>query len=209
MEGKRMHNTQLRCSLLSIVFLLLCTACGSAIPPTMGSTTSRSTTSSVSSSPLTTSCPAAGKARAAVMPPLSSGHHTAVVYATNDDLNSMPDSAGFLKRYDAVTATTTQIVREANTSITSAHLSADGQWILFYSRVGGVQAQTTALQLVRIDGKYLQTLFCFGKPYANFLWSPDQKLVAFGVAPDVEPPTQYDLPGYYLLNLSSGEIHSS
>lgn len=201
-----MDNAQLRRALLLLVALLLCSACGSAIPLTRGSTTSGRTTFSGSSSPLSTSCPSVGRARAAVMPALPSGHHTAVVYAANDGFSSTSGGTGFLKLYDTMTGTTRQILREANTGIISAQVSADSQWILFYSR--SEMAGTTELQLVRVDGKYLQTLYCNEESFGDFLWSPDQKLVAFSVAPAVAgPTTEYDLPSYYLLNLSTGDIH--
>jgi len=62
------------------------------------------------------------------------------------------------------------IVTVSGTSLSSAQVSADGQWILFTNR--------PQLQAVRMDGQGLQTLYCDALS-SDFQWSTDQKLIAF------------------------------
>ena len=63
--------------------------------------------------------------------------------------------------------------------IGEAQISADGQWILFTA--DDAQGFGTTLQLVRMDGQGLQTLYCSmsGNGVGNIQWSPDQKTVVF------------------------------
>src|SRR2546427_733388 len=70
------------------------------------------------------------------------------------DINT--PTSGILKRYDIVTQRKTEIVNLANKSISIAQISTDGQWILFVSQ----GSRSAALQLIRMDGQGLQTLYC-------------------------------------------------
>ena len=170
--------------------LVLLAACGPFGPAASGSAPTASTggapatltTGGAASTPTTapmpatqTACPAAGTARAAVFAPLVAGSHQNVVYVFNQIL-SPEHFIGEIKRYDASTGKKVIIVTSPRSSIDEAQLSADGQWILFTIRVSG----KTALQLVRMDGQGLQTLYCSMSGINSIQWSPDQKMVAIG-----------------------------
>jgi pimeloyl-ACP methyl ester carboxylesterase len=131
--------------------------------------------------PTQISCPAVGAARAAVAVPLDMGNHQNLVYTYNiGTFHSGTDNgavSGILKRYDITTGTKTEIINLPHTSISQAQISTDGQWILFISQVSG----NSAIQLIRMDGKGLQTLYCSqpSMQIATISWSPDKKLLAF------------------------------
>ncbi|GCE04967.1 TolB family protein [Dictyobacter aurantiacus] len=116
-------------------------------------------------------CPPPGSARTAFMPALAAReHHQYVVYIL------MRAGQQFLVRYDPVNGQKTTLVRlDSDDYTVDARVSPDGEWILLKrSAYQGRQA----LQLVRIDGSYLQTLYC--APFiSNFLLSPDQRYVVF------------------------------
>ncbi|GHO90224.1 hypothetical protein KSF_002720 [Reticulibacter mediterranei] len=166
--------------LLTIACLcLLLTACGSTPAQSHITVTPRATRTT----PASTNCPPAGTGRAATMPPLSQplGHHQNLVYIS--DVDDQPTS-GSLVHYDVTTGSKTTILTLKNANIAEAQLSTDGQWILFTDQIYnpaihsyGVQM----LQLIRIDGKALQTLYCAPQGTASLMltWSPDQQHVAF------------------------------
>lgn len=147
---------------------------------------------------ISTNCPAPGTANAAVMPSITLGTHPNIVYIVNEGTQAQP-TFGTLKRYDVVTGGKVEIVKLANTTISEAQVSANGQWILFVVFVGG-QAK---LQLIRMDGQDLQTLYCAPIPtgvnpgiaLSEVQWSVDQKLVVFGSSPSI-----------YLLNVTNGVL---
>jgi eukaryotic-like serine/threonine-protein kinase len=62
-------------------------------------------------------------------------------------------------------------------SLEGAQVSADGQWVLFSTQI----SDRSAIQLIRMDGQGLQTLYCAASSeYIGALaWSPDQRYVAF------------------------------
>jgi hypothetical protein len=93
-------------------------------------------------------------------------------------------------------------------NISDAVLSPDGHWILFV----GLTASQARLQLVRLDGEDLQTLYCTslasngaypGSILSHLQWSPDGHLVAFARYDQSagRTPNQIDL-----LNLSTGAL---
>lgn len=128
--------------------------------------------------PTATSCPAPGTARAMVTANLAPGHHNNLVYVVNEFAagNDPPPKAGTLKRLDVTDGVKTVIVGIPHVSIENAQISADGQWILFTSS----NAQQTQLQVVRMDGQGLQTLYCtVGTGLNNPQWSSDQQHVIF------------------------------
>jgi len=188
MNSFRFHRFLSIC-LSGLLFVLLA-ACGPKPPPTTTGPTSTSggtatpgtgTTSSptpivttVPVPPTQTGCPAAGTARAAVLAPLALGSHQNVVYIVNESRGITP-TFGTLKRYDVTTGGKTEIVKLANLSISDAQVSADGQWILF---VSGAARASGRLQLIRMDGQGLQTLYC-DTTSSNFQWSTNQQLIAF------------------------------
>ena len=136
------------------------------------------------------------------MRPLALGSHPSIAYTFNQETVGNASFAE-LKRYDVTTGSKTVIVHLPQTSIAEAQISGDGQWLLFVSNMP--QAAPTAgdseLQLVRMDGQGLQTLFC--APFLSIRgvqWSPDEKLVVFSIRA---------VPGelwVYLLNLVNGVV---
>ena len=191
--------------LLGCFLIFLLAACGSGSPTGVGQTPtpSGSGTSPVHGSPTPTttlpaaktSCPAAGTARAAVMTRFTLGSHQNIVYIVNEFQGRNP-TFGTLKRYDVTTGNKTEIIKLPNATINDAQLSADGQWIAFSINVGG----TEKLQLVRMDGQELQTLYCMNSAsdtrfFYDLQWSANQQLMAFvnNLSSDI-----------YLLNAQSG-----
>lgn len=174
---------------LSGCLLVLLAACGpfgsAASGPTptasAGGRTATPSTSSAASTPTTvpmpatqTTCPTAGTARAAVFAPLALGPHRNVVYLF--DQEASPGSwSGTIKRYDASTGQKVIIVNSPTRRIDEPQISADGQWILFTTD----QGDQVTLQLVRMDGQGLQTLYCSANGIGDIQWSPDQKIVVF------------------------------
>ncbi len=189
---------------LLLLFTLLLAACGGpstsgtgtptpgqTVTPTTGTTpTTGVTPTTVPMPPTQTSCPPAGTARGAVIAPLVRGNHANLIYVSNQGQARNP-IAGLLERYDTTNESKTIILTLQHTYIQEAQVSADGQWVLFV-----VQAPDKyAIQLVRLDGQGLQTLYCASAvgPLSGMQWSPDQKYLAFMENLNV-----------YLLNVATG-----
>jgi len=214
---REMHLMVVCCCLL-----VLLAACSPQSPSgTSGGQTQEPTQSSTKAPTMTaqTSCPPAGTARAAVMPSLAEGSHANFVYVFQSfnyyqyQGASLQDVTSFLKQYDVTSGVKAVIATLPHSRIDSysASISPDGQWIVFetYTDVHPFSngAFITMLELVRIDGHYLQTLFCgsitlpglFPDNYAPATsWSPDQKQLLFN---------QYESGlKLNLLNLSSGNL---
>ncbi|HKV59276.1 MAG TPA: hypothetical protein VJO32_13380 [Ktedonobacteraceae bacterium] len=194
---------RLSISLASCFMIVLLAACGSqgaaGSTPTPASSTPTTTaiasgatptkapatpvTTTVPEPPTLTSCPANGTARAAVMAPLALGNHANIIYIVNQ-FQGQASSAGTLKRYDVSSGAKTEVVTLPNTLIFDAQVSTDGQWVLFVALANG-QAK---LQMIRMDGRGLQTLYCaapatsgvnYSSAIANIQWTTDQKTIAF------------------------------
>lgn len=154
--------------------------------------------------PTQTNCPATDTARAAITVPLVLGNHQNIVYFYNEGTEQAP-TFGYLKRYDITTRQKTQIVALANTLISEAQLSPDGQWILFVSQVSG----QPALQMIRMDGQGLQTLHCApsNQIISSLSWSPDQTSLVFNEGIDLRTSasTENSL-NTYLLTIASGTL---
>src|SRR5712692_3451619 len=178
-RGLIMNARYYRClsrSLIGCCLIFLLAACGSGSPTGVGQTP---TPSGSGTPPATqTSCPAVGTARAAVMTPFTLGSHQSIVYIVNEFQGHNP-TFGTLKSYDVTTGNKTEIIKLANATIADAQISADGQWMAFSVAVGS----TEKLQLVRMDGQELQTLYCGNVDGTHFFydlqWSANQQLVAF------------------------------
>src|SRR2546425_12070821 len=128
------------------------------------------------------------------MTPLPLGSHPNIVYIVNEFQGHNP-TFGTLKRYDVRTGQKTEILKLPNVTINDAQLSADGQWVVFQVGVG----DTEKLQLVRMDGQELQTLYC-GSSASSFFdlqWSANQQLIVFVSNPSAD---------MYLLNVQSGSL---
>lgn len=148
--------------------------------------------------PTQTSCPASGQGRAAVMAPLAHSNQQVVVYVDTSSAKSA------LKTYNVSTKQTTTLTSVSGGSqvaLTGAQVSTDGQYVMFITG--------TKLQMIRIDGQGLQTLYCYQQAIpgtlTNLLWSPNQQLVAF------EEPSPWGGPAgpvVRLLNLNDGSMRT-
>lgn len=168
--------------LLGCLFALFLSACGAQVPQVQQTSVLASQSLLASSnnlSPLiSTACPAAGKGRAAVLPHLSLGTHQNVVYTYSTFNNNGSPLSSTLKRYDVVTKTKTVIYAVQQKFIAGIQISADGQWVLFVAQQTVQGSQLSKLQLIRIDGTHLQTLYC-ASSINETQWSADQKLIVF------------------------------
>ena len=161
-----------------IVITLLLAACGGsstsgAVTPTPTPTSSAVSTT-VPMPPTQTSCPPAGKARAAVMAPLALGKQDSFVYIEGKHSYAQGATTYTLKRYNVSTRTATTIISGPESPAFGGQISTDGQWIILNPFISGQRA----IQLVRTDGQGLQTLYC-GSDSSWLQWSPDNKYVAF------------------------------
>ena len=190
---KKRASFQKRLGLLAAI-LLLVVMIGSLVTVLhrvhLSSTVLSSSQLSVSS---TTSCPSSGLARPAVMPSLPPGHTQTIVY--------LDTTTATLKSYTIPTQITTTIVNQAGT-INAPQLSNDGQWVLYVL----VSKNISAIQLIRIDGKFQQTLYCAPAnttlgDKTNVQWSPDQKLLIFA-----QTNLSTHLTSLDLLNLGTGHV---
>jgi eukaryotic-like serine/threonine-protein kinase len=204
-------------SLLCCLLLTLLAACGSnsltgnsSSTQTLASGHGQSTSTQFINTGLTqslpptpTNCPAAGTARAAITAHLALGSHANIVYIVNEQSGNTP-TFGTLKRYDTTNGQKTEIVKLPGTSISAAQLSADGQWLLFVAIV----SKQARLELVRMDGKGLQTLYCASaasngadpsSAISYIQWSSDQKLIAFDSYTDAGA-------ALYILSIQSGTL---
>ena len=178
---KRPHLSSLFSGLLLCLLLMLGSGCssqpasgsgGNGTPTAPSSTASSGSNGGTSAGstpsqtvqmpPTQTACPATGTARAAVMRPLVLGHDQDLVYIYNEVPRNTSTAVGHLRRYDATTGQKTDIV-SSGIRIDQAQVSADGQWVLFLSIPDprGDNQHSAMLQLVRMDGQGLQTLYCF------------------------------------------------
>ncbi|RAQ93908.1 TolB-like translocation protein [Thermogemmatispora tikiterensis] len=154
-----------------------------------------------------TSCPGISPTnpfgtRPAVMRPLALGSHQNLVYIYNEGQSQTSTAHGHLVRYDVTTGQRVTIIT-SGLLISEAQVSADGQWIMFLSLPDPQRDPNHAalLQMVRMDGQGLQTLYCFpklpytpkggafsafegrgiisytGYPPVRFAWSPDERHV--------------------------------
>lgn len=183
-----MYTTRFSRILASI--LAVCLVCLFFVAAPLFHASASGTRSSASHSThpaISTTCPAPGTARAASLPSMTLGTHPTIVYIVNE--GSPTPTFGTLKRYDVSTGIKVEIVKLASTSISEAQISANGQWVLFVAHVSG----QVKLQLIRMDGQFLQTLYC-GNP-AEVQWSTNQQLVVFA-----------DGPSIYLLNVTNGVL---
>lgn len=147
-----------------------------------------------------TDCPAPRTARAMVTATLAPGTHQTIVYVVNQS-SSLSPTLATLKRYDVTTGATVDIVTLPNVSISHAQLSPDGAWILFTAtdKLEGIK-----LQVVRLDGQGLQTLYCSAPPgLDSFQWSPTQQFIAFT---DGGPGNAQE--SVYLLDVASGSLQT-
>ena len=162
--------------------------------------------------PTQTSCPAANTARAAVIRPLVLGQLQNLVYIYNEVPQNTSTATGHLRRYDVSNGHKAEII-SSGISIDQAQISADGRWVLFLSIPDprGDTQHSALLQLVRMDGEGLQTLYCFPRvtysglagssklPIA-FQWSVDQKSIL------ISENTNNSTSQIFVLDVATGGI---
>lgn len=176
-----------------------------ATTPTIVSPTSRgitptSATTTLPVPPTQTNCPPTGVGRAMIIAPLVLDNHQNVVYTLNQGTYDAPVQ-GKLLRYDVTTGKETLIVTLPHAHFYQAQLSTDGQWVLFVN-VTGANGRISQLQMIRLDGQGLQTLYCtpdYGIQQTQ--WSYDQSRLVF-----------YNLVNtqgvIYLLDMRSGTVQT-
>ncbi len=148
-----------------------------------------------------TNCPTTSPARAALIAPLVIGKQQNLVYTYNTS------SAAMLLRYDTSSRQKTTILSLDNVTISDAQLSTDGQFVLFATQV----ANRLAIQMIRIDGQGLQTLYCAPDNGArinfidNLLWSPDQQSIVFRTPGATGTPPD---PIIQLLHMNTGQLQT-
>jgi len=191
------------CALFCLLVLL--SACGTisengATPtpsPAKTSTQSAVTpTATTGQAEAAQTCPSAGSVRVAAMPPMTIGNHAAVVFLDLQGANTL------LQRYDVTTGATQTIVQIPQTNpVLGTNISPDGQWVLFGAWVQG----QSAIQLVRMDGQQLQTLYCAPAQYTvgSLVLSPDQHYLVFTQVNADETESML-----YLLNMRTGKLQT-
>lgn len=178
----------------------------------MRSASSTPVVQTVQMPPTQTSCPAANTARAAVMRNLVLGQLQNLVYVYNEVPQNTSSALGHLRRYDVSNGHKAEIV-SSGIRIDQAQISADGQWVLFLSIPDprGDSQHSAMLQLVRMDGQGLQTLYCFpaatysgsttsSKLPISLQWSVDQKSIL------ISENTKNTTSQIFLLDMASGTI---
>ncbi|HEY6539459.1 MAG TPA: hypothetical protein VIZ18_00900 [Ktedonobacteraceae bacterium] len=157
-------------------------------------------TTTIPMPPTQTACPPAGTARAAVIRPLARGRDATIVYRKG------PFGETFV-RYDVVTHQKTTILSlNVGGELSQAQLSSDGQWLLFVAPQGKGQDYYNAIQMLRLDGQGLQTLYCSpataGLSIMGMQWSLDDKTVIFSQGFVAEPPS-YTV---FVMDISKGIV---
>lgn len=130
------------------------------------------------------------------MPSITLGNHATIVY-----LSQQGNDSSTLQRYDTVTSVSQTILQTHGTeTLRTANMSPDGQWILLISLL----QNQSAIQLVRIDGQHLQTLYCAPAQASidDALLSPDQHSLVFNQV------DQNDISILYLLDMTTGKLHT-
>ena len=205
---KTTHLYRFRLAWFGLCLIVLLAACGGStsttgivpIPPTQSS--SQPGTTSPVAQPTSTDCPGVGTARAAVMPPLTLGNHQVLSYVYSQNTGEQGDYTA-IRLYDITDSSKTDIIKLNNaTTLLYAQISTDGQWILFAAQT----SNATKIQMVRVDGQDLQTLYCppASQSVSDLLWSPDQKSVIFSLTTSTNSGPSFS--GIYLLDIMNGII---
>ena len=153
-----------------------------------------------------TSCPVAGTARAAVLPPIlgTQENHQDIVYGSYRSYQTQAIAS--LVRYDSVNGKQTTITEIPSAQISEAQVSADGQWILFvdshFQTAGDLV--DSKLQMVRIDGQELQTLYC--APANSTVQKVSLSPFSYNASGRLIFSLTGQQQGLYVLNLNSGMV---
>jgi Tol biopolymer transport system component len=168
--------------LLVLGLSLLIAACGT---PSDGGTTGgnplsqRTPTATATTAPtlptVQTDCPGGSNGRAAVMPALTVGHDSALIYTQRT--SDAGDNT--IYAFNLTTHNRAPILNISGSYVFDVQISKNGQW-LFFSRTVS-PGNRIAFQMVRVDGKLLQTLYCSptDSGVLSYRWSPDMKYIAF------------------------------
>lgn len=205
MYQRRIYCIHCFCTICCLLVLL--NACGLSSQPSSSGQSSTASSTHTIPSPTSTiagtaetstsqTCPAQASARAAVMPSITTGNHATIVY-----LSQQGNQSSMLQRYDTATSKSQTILQTQGTeTMRTANISPDGQWVLLVSLL----QNQSALQLVRIDGQHLQTLYCAPAQTGidDALLSPDQHFLAFNQV------DQNDMSILYLLDMTTGQLHT-
>jgi hypothetical protein len=159
--------------------------------------------------PTATGCPlSALTGRAALIRPLALGNDAGVVYIADQGSTPGGASSAELKIYDATAGAATAnhknlagsstIVHLPGALIREAQVSSDGQWVLFVTE----QVRVSEIQMVRLDGQGLQTLYCAPPgTLQSVQWAPDQARFLFS-----QQQAASGVWGLYLFTLASGSV---
>ncbi|GER91624.1 hypothetical protein KDW_57860 [Dictyobacter vulcani] len=191
----------MRLSFFSLFLMLMASlfaACGN-LPTTTAAGSTAMLTARATPTPIPVktqqSCPANGNGRAAVMPALTTPQHQSVAYLWQDNTHVT------LSKYDTKTHNKQNLLTFSMAhDYVAANVSPDGHWIIVNQSTDG---QTDALKLIRVDGKYTQTLYCAkgNNDLSGVLLSPDQHYLVFNER-DINTMTDT----LKLLDLSTGKI---
>ncbi len=190
-------DMQRRSQRLCIIFslLILLCACGQSEKESRTATPSPSPTAPTEA---TQTCPTAGKARAAVLPAMPTSGQENLIYASQ---STTTDDTTTLQRYNVATGKTRTLVKG---KITQRAISPDGQWMALTVVLQG----QWAIQLIRMDGQQLQTLYC-ASYFTALHFSPDQHSLAFVQTGPYDPSAKTfgPVPGKLdILDLASGKL---
>lgn len=108
------------------------------------------------------------------MPTLATGKDPNIVYFVSVRMPNYHECVIF-KRYDVITGKTFDIATINDERIVDAQVSTDGQWVLFTANID--ESSDFKVQIMRMDGQYLQTLNGYVEAVEDFQWSPDQKSI--------------------------------
>jgi hypothetical protein len=135
------------------------------------------------------------------MAPLATQGHQTLVYIVNEAASTIHPMVATLKRLDIATSSKVEIVKLPTTSIVNAQVSTDGQWVLFVASSNNVNK----LQLVRIDGQGLQTLYCTptnANLGGDVAWSNNQHTIVFSLL----GVNGGAVGGIYQLDIQTGKV---
>jgi hypothetical protein len=112
------------------------------------------------------------------------------------------DGTVTVRRYDMTTASTTTLLQHIQGRV-KANVSPDGQWLLLTTEVQG----RSALQILRLDGQQLQTLYCtpLEGRIDSVLFSPDQRSLLFSEEVGNNSPLTGSLS---LLDVETGKVRT-
>ncbi|GCE05380.1 hypothetical protein [Dictyobacter aurantiacus] len=145
------------------------------------------------------SCPAQGQGRAAVMPAFPHPQHQSVVYLRHQN------AAEILSSYDPLTGNKRDLLTIPDDIYNvEAHVSPDGHWVTIVRTAP--QGQHPAIQLIRVDGKYIQTLYCSptAEGLSGALLSPDQRYLVFNEGKGQSMPGD----ALKLLDMKTGKVQT-